>query len=49
MIKTFGDRETEKLWNGFQSHKLPPEIQSIARRKLRMINSALDVKITDYH
>jgi proteic killer suppression protein len=42
MIKTFGDRETEKIWNGFQSHKLPPEIQSIARRKLRMINSAHD-------
>ncbi|PIZ06414.1 MAG: plasmid maintenance system killer family protein, partial [Flavobacteriales bacterium CG_4_10_14_0_8_um_filter_32_5] len=29
MIKSFGDKETEKIWNGFQSKKLPNEIQNI--------------------
>jgi proteic killer suppression protein len=40
MIKSFADRETEKVWNGEFSSKLPNEIQPIARRKLRMINNA---------
>ncbi|OGU62267.1 MAG: plasmid maintenance system killer family protein [Ignavibacteria bacterium RBG_13_36_8] len=40
MIKTFADKETEKIWNGFRSRKLPTKIQDIARRKLRMINNA---------
>lgn len=43
MIKSFGDKETEKIWNGLRSKKLPNEIQEIARRKLRMINSAEDL------
>ena len=43
MIKTFGDKETEKVWNGVYSKKLPSEIQQIARRKLRMINNAQDI------
>ena len=44
MIKTFGDKESEKIWNGFRSKKLPNEIQDVARRKLRMLNNAQDVK-----
>lgn len=40
MIKSFGDKETEKVWKGTFSKKLPPEIQHVARRKLRMLNSA---------
>ena len=40
MIQSFGDKETEKKWNGFRSKKLPNEIQQTARRKLRMINNA---------
>ena len=40
MIKSFADKETEKIWNGFQSKKFPPDIQNVARRKLRMINNA---------
>ena len=40
MIKSFGNKETETIWNGVFSTKLPNEIQPIARRKLRMINSA---------
>ena len=43
MIKSFADRETEKVWNGEFSAKLPNEIQSIARRKLRMINNAQNI------
>ena len=39
---TFGDRESEKIWNGIRSKKLPNEIQDIARRKLRMLNNALN-------
>ena len=42
MIVTFGDKETEKVWNGFVSKKFPREIQEIARRKLRMINNSFD-------
>lgn len=44
MIKEFGDKETEKIWNGIQSKKLPSEIQNSARRKLRMINNSQDIK-----
>ena len=40
MIISFKDKETEKIWNGKVSSKLPFEIQQIARRKLRMINNS---------
>lgn len=43
MIKGFGDKESEKIWTGIRSKKLPSEIQNIARRKLRMINNAQDI------
>ncbi len=43
MIKSFGDKETEKIWNGIPSRKLPSEIQNVARRKLRMINNAQSI------
>jgi proteic killer suppression protein len=43
MIVDFGDKETEKIWKGIVSKKLPREIQDIARRKLRMINNSLDI------
>ena len=44
MIKSFGSKETSKIWNGIISTKLPPEIQQIARRKLRMFNNSVDLK-----
>jgi proteic killer suppression protein len=44
MIKSFADRETEKVWNGEFSAKLPNEIQPVARRKLRMLNNAQSIK-----
>ena len=40
MILSFADKETERIWKGEVSRRLPIEIQSIARRKLRMINNA---------
>ncbi|MEX8546845.1 MAG: type II toxin-antitoxin system RelE/ParE family toxin [Mucilaginibacter sp.] len=40
MIESFGSKETEKVWEGIQSKKLPTDIQNVARRKLRMINNA---------
>lgn len=43
MIKTFGSKETEKVWNGIVSSKLPGEIQHIARRKLRMLNNSVNL------
>ena len=43
MITSFGSKETEKIWNGTRSKKLPSEIQEIARRKLRMLNNSIDV------
>ena len=43
MIKSFGNKETEKIWNGFRSRKLPTKIQNIARRKLRMINNSINI------
>jgi toxin HigB-1 len=43
VIKSFGDKETEKIWNGTQSKKLPFEIQNVIRRKLRMLNSSQNI------
>ena len=43
MIKSFGSKETEKVWKGIRSKKFPFEIQKIGRRKLRMINNSLDI------
>jgi proteic killer suppression protein len=40
MIRSFRDPETEKVWEGIASRRLPSEIQQMARRKLRMINNA---------
>lgn len=40
MIKSFSSKETQKIWEGQFSKKLPPDIQRIARRKLRMLNNS---------
>ena len=40
MIKGFKDKEAERLFNRESSRKLPPDMQRIALRKLRMINRA---------
>ncbi|MFN2106258.1 MAG: type II toxin-antitoxin system RelE/ParE family toxin [Candidatus Promineifilaceae bacterium] len=38
MIKSFRDKETEKVFNGQFSKKLPHDIQRIAERKLILIH-----------
>ncbi len=40
MIVSFGSKDTEKIWNGEPVRKIPPDIQQIGRRKLRMINNS---------
>ncbi|MBK7897911.1 MAG: type II toxin-antitoxin system RelE/ParE family toxin [Betaproteobacteria bacterium] len=40
MIVSFRDAETERIWNGVFSRRLPNQIQAVARRKLRMLNNA---------
>jgi toxin HigB-1 len=40
MIVGFGDGETEKIWNGERSRRLPGDIQAVALRKLRLIEAA---------
>lgn len=40
MIQSFANPETELIWSGQRSSKLPPDIQSVALRKLRMLNQA---------
>jgi proteic killer suppression protein len=44
MIKSFSSKETEIIWGGNRSTKLPWEIQEISRRKLRMLNNSRDLK-----
>lgn len=43
MIKEFGEKESEKIWSGIVSKRIPIEIQNVARRKLRMINNSNDI------
>lgn len=40
MIIGFASRETEKIWHGDVSLKLPREIQQVALRKLFMLDKA---------
>lgn len=43
MIVSFGDKETEKIWLGERVRKLPLTVQEVGRRKLRMLNNAVDL------
>jgi proteic killer suppression protein len=40
VIASFADEETERIWNGERSRKLPDEIQDRALIRLRMLNRA---------
>ena len=40
MIRSFRDRETERVWSGERSRRLPGEMQDAALRKLRLVNAA---------
>lgn len=43
VITGFAVRETERIWHGTVSRRLPVQIQRIGRRKLRMLNNARDL------
>ncbi len=40
MIRSFRDRETEKVWEGERSRRLPGDIQNVALRKLAALDAA---------
>jgi len=44
MILSWGDSETEAVWNGKFSRNLPTDIQRVAKRKLVQINSAIVIE-----
>jgi proteic killer suppression protein len=41
VIASFRDRETEKIWNGEFSGRLPTDIQEAALTRLRILNAAV--------
>ncbi|MCQ2801867.1 MAG: type II toxin-antitoxin system RelE/ParE family toxin [Bacilli bacterium] len=43
MIKSFKDKETELIYRGYFSKKIPSDIQKIILRKLLMINASSSV------
>jgi toxin HigB-1 len=40
MIRSFGEKETKKIFDRLRSSQLPGDIQQVAYRKLRMIHNA---------
>ena len=44
MIVSFRDREAERIWNGERSRRLPPWIQRVALRKLRLLEFAISLR-----
>ena len=43
MIKSFKDKEAERLFGGRFSRRLPPDIQGAAARKLEILDAATDL------
>jgi len=44
VLKSFADKETEKIWNLQHSKRLPIDIQQRALNKLAMISRAVDLE-----
>jgi len=44
MIVSFGDKTTQKIWDGEWVKGFSTDIQDTARRKLRMLNNSIDIK-----
>ena len=44
MIASFGDKTTQKIWDGERVKGFATEIQEITRRKLMMLNNSVDIK-----
>ena len=43
MIVSFRSSETERIRDGYQSRRYPPQIQPLALRKLRMLHAAVQL------
>ena len=44
VIESFASKETEKIYHGLVSRKLPRDIQGAARRKLLYLDNAEDIQ-----
>jgi proteic killer suppression protein len=44
VIKTFANKQTAAIFEGLQARRLPQEIQDIARRKLKQIDSTASME-----
>jgi proteic killer suppression protein len=44
MIRSFRDKETERIWRGQRSRKFPADLQERALRKLRQIDASLTLE-----
>jgi toxin HigB-1 len=44
MIVSFGDKSTQKIWDGEWVKGHSTDVQDTARRKLRMLNNSFDIK-----
>jgi len=44
MIRSFADKETQRLFFGTRSRRLPKEIQQTALRKLILLNGAAELE-----
>jgi len=44
MIASFACGETERIFRGQVSRRFPPDIQAVARRKLRMLDAAVQLE-----
>lgn len=40
LIRSFASRDTELIWSGLRSRRLPGEIQAVALRKLRLLKQS---------
>lgn len=43
MIKSFGDKDSRRIWEGDKVRRWPTGFQEVARRKLRMLNASQDL------
>ena len=44
MIRSFGDKETARIWRGQRSRKFPADLQERGLRKLRQIDASLTLE-----
>ncbi|HZZ60948.1 MAG TPA: type II toxin-antitoxin system RelE/ParE family toxin [Roseiarcus sp.] len=44
MIRSFRNKETERIWRGQQSRKFPADVRDRALRKLRQLDASLTLE-----